>query len=121
MGIDIAGLIGNLPEELQTIINDFVTQYQVDIKNMTLDELTGFINDIGSGKTVEAHMALFAKKGADEAIAEWDGISGDTAEVNAENAASIAKQKEMVSNLLKALAGLGVSLLISQVDIPSVN
>jgi len=121
MGIDIAGLIESMPTELQTIINDFITAYGVDIKAMTQDEVMAFINDIGNGKTVEAHRALLEKKSDDDAIAEWDNLINDTAEVNADNAAAIAKQKEMLATLVKALAGLGVSLIVSQVNFPSVE
>lgn len=102
----ILELIAKLPAELQPLATEYIPAMQ----NMALSEILAMITELVNGNTVAAYKVIASKMTNDELLHEINALGNDVQAANALNAASIAKQKNVLIAVLTTALGILVNL-----------
>ena len=106
-------LISDLPPEIQLM----VAEHLPVLAKMALDEIREWIDLAINGRTEDAYRVLLVKMNNADLLNEMDALNVATDEANADNAASIAKQRAIASNVCMGLLTVAVGYMARYVPI----
>ena len=100
-------LLDRVPEKLRPVI----AEYGPAMLAMTGEQIWAWIDKLAHGRTDAAYRDILAAMDNSNLLGEWDKLSADWAEANADNAARIDLQRAAAAAVMKALLTVAIALV----------